>query len=244
MPSPTFRCCALIPCLDGEATLADVISATRRLVPDVIVVDDGSRDGTAEVARRSGAIVHRHEQNRGKGAALLTGLAVAHDAGYSHVVTLDADGQHNPADGSRLIDAALEAPTAIVVGARDFDVPHVPGGSRFGRNFSNFWVKLWAGKALSDTQSGFRVYPTDLTLRLGVRPSRFQWEVEVLVRAQWAGLEVVDVPISVFYAPPGERVSHYRGFADSTLITLMHFRLLGRWMLRPVWPIRRLLPRP
>ncbi len=243
MDGDSVKACALIPCLDGAATISTVVLGALEHVKTVIVVDDGSADSTAEMAAGAGAHVVRHEVNRGKGAALLTGLAEAQKLGFTHAVSLDGDGQHDPADMAQLLLGAAEAPVSLIIGARDFSVPNVPGGSKFGRNFSNFWVWLETGYPLTDTQSGFRVYPVELTLALNVAPSRFEWEVEIIVRAAWAGMPVRDLDISVYYPPPEERVSHYRGFVDSTRISLLHCRLVGRWMLRPFWPTRRLIPR-
>lgn len=241
-----FAVAAVIPCLDAEATIADVVRRARAL-PDlarVLVVDDGSTDRTREAARDAGAAVVRHPRNLGKGAALATGLAEAAALGATHMATLDADGQHDPAELVRLLEVARSDPWALVIGARDFSVPHVPGASKFGRRFSNFWVWLETGARLADTQSGLRVYPVNATRALGLRPSRFEWEVEVIVRALWAALPIREVPVSVYYPPPEARTSHYRGFADSLLISLLHCRLVPRSMLRPVWRPRRLRPLP
>ncbi len=235
----SVRHCILIPCLDGEASLGPVVRAFRPHLP-VLVVDDGSRDRTAEVAAQEGAEVVRHPVNRGKGAALLTGFAAARERGFTHAVTVDADGQHEVEDLPALLDASRESPLSIVVGARDFEVPNVPGASRFGRRFSNMWVRIETGRWLADTQSGYRVYPLDATLALRAPASRFEWEVEILVRALWGGMPVVDVPIGVFYPPPEERVSHYRGFVDSARLSRMHTRLCIRRMLLPLWPTPRL----
>jgi glycosyltransferase involved in cell wall biosynthesis len=237
-----MRACALIPCLDGAATVADVVRGAAQRMP-VLLIDDGSTDDSAALAEAAGATVHRHAHNLGKGAALLTGLRAAAQAGFTHVVSLDADGQHDPKDIDPLWAAAQAEPRAVVVGARDFDVPNVPGASKFGRNFSNFWVRLETGRALSDTQSGFRVYPVQEILALALPPSHFEWEVEVLVRGSWAGLPVIDVPVGVYYPPPEERISHYRSVVDSARISWLHTRLVTRWLLRPLWPTRR-LPAP
>ncbi len=234
--------CALVPCLDGEASVGPVVRALAAQLP-VIVVDDGSRDATSHVAEAAGARqVVRHPRNLGKGAALLSGLRAAREAGFSHVISVDADGQHHADDLPALLAASSETPDAIVVGARDFEVPNVPGSSRFGRAFSNFWVRLETGRRLDDTQSGYRVYPVAHTLALGLAPSRFEWEVEVLVRAAWAGLPLREVPVGVFYPPPSERISHYRSYVDSARISWLHTRLVTRWLLRPIWPTQRLLP--
>lgn len=232
-----MKACVVIPCLDAEATLSAVIHAARQHVPHIIVVDDGSRDGSAMAAQASGAELHQHATNRGKGAALLTGLTAAHAAGFTHAITMDADGQHLAEDLPTLLESARQTPRALLIGARDFSVPNVPGGSRFGRNFSNWWVHLETRLPLTDTQSGLRVYPVASILALQLGAGRFEWEIEAIVRAAWAGVPVLDVPVSVYYPPASERISHYRAWVDSTRITFKHFRLLGRLALRPVWPI-------
>jgi glycosyltransferase involved in cell wall biosynthesis len=239
--TPRFNACALIACLDGAATIDAVLTATYEHIDTIIVVDDGSTDDSGARSSKAGAIVVTHTRNRGKGAALLTGLQRAAELGFDHCVTLDADGQHDPSDIVGLLDTARAHPDALVIGARDFDTENVPGSSVFGRNFSNFWVRLETGQDPTDTQSGFRVYPVRHTLDLKVKPSRFQWEVEVIVRAAWAGLSVVDHPVSVYYPPPEKRISHYRSWADSTLISLMHCRLVARWMTLPILRPRQLV---
>jgi glycosyltransferase involved in cell wall biosynthesis len=243
MPVAARFCpCVVLPCLDAAPTVGEVVQRTRAVLDEVIVVDDGSTDASADAARAMGARVVRHPENRGKGAALLTGFAEALDQGFTHAITLDADAQHDPADIPKLLAAAEAEPRAVVVGARDFNTPHVPGASRFGRRFSNFWVWLETGTRLSDTQSGFRAYPLRAVEDLDLSPSRFEWEVEVLVRARWAGLPVREVDVRVHYPPPEVRTSHYRGLEDSLLISLLHVRLVPRSFLRPVWPPRRLEP--
>jgi len=239
MPRP-FRPCAVLPCLDAVETVAAVVKGVKSVLPDVIVVDDGSQDDSAEAARQAGARVVRHSANRGKGAALMTGLHEADALGFTQAVTIDADAQHDPGDIPRLLQASRAHPQALVVGARDFDIEHVPGASRFGRRFSNFWVWLETGTRLSDTQSGFRVYPVRSVLGLEIPPSRFEWEVEVLVRARWGGLPIEEVDVSVHYPPPDAHTSHYRGIEDSLLISLLHVKLVPRSLLRPVWPARRI----
>lgn len=239
MPRP-FRPCAVLPCLDAAETVGQVVRGVSAVLKDVIVVDDGSRDDSAQAARQAGARVVRHCGNRGKGAALMTGLNEAAARGFTQAVTIDADAQHSPQDIPRLLEVARAHPRALVVGARNFDIEHVPGASRFGRKFSNFWVWLETGTHLSDTQSGFRVYPVDSVLELEIPPSRFEWEVEVLVRARWAGLTVHEVDVSVYYPPKDTHTSHYRGIEDSLLISLLHVKLVPRSLLRPVWKPRRL----
>lgn len=223
---------AVIPCLDCAGTLGIVIEGVRPFVSQVIVVDDGSDDDSATIARRSGSVVIRHLRNLGKGAAIMTGLAEAEARGFTHAVTLDADGQHPPANVPRLLAEAQAHPKALVIGVRDFRGQPVPDASRFGRRFSNFWVWLETGLRLQDTQSGLRVYPVRETLGLDVPPSRFEWEVEVIVRAAWNGQSVREVETSVFYPPPTERRSHYRKVEDSLLISLLHVQLIPRGLAR------------
>ena len=232
------RTVAVIPCLNAAETLGAVIDGVRPYVAQVIVVDDGSQDDTANIARDAGCIVVRHLRNEGKGAALVTGLAEAQAGGFTHVVALDADGQHPPDNLPRLMEEALAHPEALIIGARDFRDQPVPGASRFGRRFSNFWVWLETGLRLNDTQSGLRVYPVREILDLRVSPSRFEWEVEVIVRAAWAGRSVREIDVSVFYPPPSERRTHYRKVEDSLLISLLHVQLILQGLVRTLLRVR------
>lgn len=209
------RIAAVVPVYNHEGMIAQVVRAVRALKIPVIVVDDGSTDGTYERVRDiKGIVLLRHETNRGKGAALLTGFAeAARHADWA--LTIDADGQHDPKDGLVLARAIPAGSRPIVVGAREGMLsPEVPWTSRFGRGFSNFWVRASGGPKITDSQSGMRLYPLPETLSLPVRARRFQFEVEVLVRAHWTGIPVIEAPISVSYTPGGERISHFRPFVD------------------------------
>jgi glycosyltransferase involved in cell wall biosynthesis len=217
---------ALIPALDCEATIQAVVQGARRFLPRVLVVDDGSSDRTADAAKAAGAEVLRHPANRGKGAALRSGLHALREQGVTHALTLDGDGQHLPEDIPRLLAASREAPEALLLGARQ----HPPGSlapiRAFGNRFANRWVEIACGRSFEDTQSGFRVYPIDATLALGCRADRFAFETEVVIRAVRAGLELRSVPVRVYNPPSDERVSHYRGFSDSVRIVFTVIRLL------------------
>jgi glycosyltransferase involved in cell wall biosynthesis len=218
----------LIPALDCEATLDAVVRGARSQAERVVVVDDGSHDRTADVAKSAGADVVRHARNRGKGAALRTGMRMLLEGGATHALTMDGDGQHMAAEIPGLLAAAAATPHAIVLGARQ----HEPGSLApirvFGNAFANLWVRIACGETLEDTQSGFRVYPLRETLALGCRADRFAFETEVLIRAKRAGLRLRSLPVRVYNPPAGERVSHFRGFSDSLRIVLAVIGLLLR----------------
>jgi glycosyltransferase involved in cell wall biosynthesis len=234
------RTCAIVPRFDHAATVAAVARAAAEYVSRVIVVDDGSTDGGADSARAAaedapnGAAIEvlALPSNQGKGAAVLAGLRRAAELGFGHALVLDADAQHKASDIPRFLDAIAGDPRAIVVGARDLSPAHIPAGSRFGRAVSNFWVRRTTGYDLSDTQCGFRAYPVEAILALPLRGRRYDFEVEVLVRGAWAGLDLREVPIDVWYPAPEQRVSHFRGWADNVAISLTYTRLAARRL----WP--------
>src|SRR5581483_11090272 len=149
----------VIPCFEAEATIGDVVRGARAGGWPVAVVDDGSRDGSAAAAEAAGAVVLRHPANHGKGAALQTGFAWAESRGATAIATLDADGQHDPADLESLIAAHRANPRALVIGVRSFAPDAMPTWSRIGNRISTYWISRYAGRPHRDTQSGFRVYP-------------------------------------------------------------------------------------
>ena len=231
------RFALVIPVYNHSEGILSVIERARPLALPIWVIDDGSTDGTAERLRgTSGISVLRHERNLGKGAAILTGFSALRERA-DWAVTLDADGQHDPLHVPSLIRAIPAGLRPLIVGRREgMWGADVPWTSRFGRSFSNFWVRAAGGPALSDTQSGMRLYPLPESLLLGVRARRFQFEVEILVRARWRGIPVLEAPVGVSYAPGGGRVSHFRPFVDfcrntgtfSRLIFLRIFRCIVR----------------
>jgi len=219
---------ALIPALDCEATIQAVVRGTRLHLPRVLVVDDGSTDRTADAAKAAGAEVLRLPVNRGKGAALRVGMQALRDLGVSHVLTLDGDGQHLTEDIPSFVAASAAAPEALLLGARQHEPGSLAPIRLFGNRFANRWVEIACGRSFEDTQSGFRVYPVAATLALGCRAERFAFETEVLIRAVRAGLEVRSLPVRVYNPPMHERISHFRGFSDSTRIVFTVVRLLLR----------------
>jgi len=215
LPDPAERIALVIPAYNHPGQVSRVIDEALALGWPVIVVDDGSTDRTRSLlASIRGIHTLRHPRNRGKGAALLTGMRAAAELA-DWAVTLDADGQHRPADAPSLVTAIDSGQRAIVVGNRQrMQGGGVPWTSSMGRRFSNLWVRTAGGPQLADTQCGFRLYPLPETLDLPVRSRRFQFEVEVLVKAVWHGLPVKSAPVSVAYRPGGRRISHFHPFID------------------------------
>ncbi|MGB5217451.1 MAG: glycosyltransferase family 2 protein [Smithella sp.] len=205
----------VIPVYNHAGTVAQVIKDAQALGYPVFVVDDGSTDNTyAQIKETAGIQILRHEQNQGKGAAILTGFNAA-SAVADWAITIDADGQHYPQDARNLIKAIPKKIRPIVVGAREgMTGKHVPWTSSFGRKFSNFWVRTSGGPAITDSQSGFRIYPLPEALNLKTKARRFQFEVEILVQAKRNSIPVIEAPIRVHYNPEGGRISHFRPFVD------------------------------
>ncbi|KPJ77743.1 MAG: hypothetical protein AMJ54_06060 [Deltaproteobacteria bacterium SG8_13] len=234
----------VIPVFNHAETVGDVARDALQLGFPVFVVDDGSADDSAERAGQiEGVTLLRHDGNRGKGAAIKTGMRAASRISR-WAITLDADGQHNPLDARILIRSIPEESRPIVVGVRQgMDAVGVHWTSRFGRKFSNFWVWAAGGHRSRDSQSGFRIYPLPETLQLGVVADRYQFEVEVIVKARWKKLPLVEAPVSVRY-PPGERVSHFRPFVDFMRNSTTFSRLIvQRLFLPPAFRRRMIAPR-
>ena len=231
----------IIPVYNHADTVGDVAAAALQLGFPVMVVDDGSADGSAERAGQvDGVTLLRHAVNRGKGAAIKTGLRAASRVSR-WAIALDADGQHNPLDAHTLIQAIPEASRPIVVGVRQgMEAEGVHWTSRFGRKFSNFWVWAAGGYRCRDSQSGFRIYPVPETLQLGIVSDRYQFEVEVIVKARWKKLPLVEAPVSVRY-PPGERVSHFRPFVDFMRNSKTFTRLIVQRLFLPPAVRRRMI---
>ncbi len=214
----------LIPTHNNAKTVGEVAAAALAHGIPVLVIDDGSHDGSGDAARSAGADVVVHAVNRGKGQALLTGMEAANRRGFTHAICLDADAQHDPADIPAFAAACVREPDAIWAGVRDLST--APGISNFGRNFSNFWVWFETGWRVSDTQCGFRAYPILPVLSLGLGGSRYDLEVEVLTRCLWSGVAVRDLPCRVFYPDPKDRVSSFNPLWDNVRISWMNTKLV------------------
>lgn len=217
------KVCVLIPTYNNATSLARVMDGVLKFTDQVIVVNDGSTDDTATVLRGYPRVsVLSYDVNRGKGHALRLGFKHAVAAGYEYAITLDSDGQHYPEDLMNFVDALSEHPRAIIIGARNMDHASVPGKSSFGNNFSNFWFRVETGIRLSDTQSGYRLYPVKALHDFTFFTRKYEFEIEVLVRAAWAGIEVINIPVRVFYPEKEKRISHFRPFRDFTRISILN----------------------
>lgn len=226
--------CVVIPTYNNARTLASVISGAQEACQFVIVVDDGSTDGTATILDSiSGLTVLRHDTNRGKGAALKLGLSESHRRGFTHAVTLDSDGQHATSDIQPMIAAAAANPAALILGSRDMRAGGAGLGSRLGRANSNFWIWVETGARLSDTQTGFRVYPLAAIERLQFATSGFDYEIEVLARASWTGVPLRTHPVGVTYFQGSDRVSHFRPWRDFMRIAHLNCHLVMQRVLLP-----------
>lgn len=232
-----MKIACVIPLYNNSATILSVAVGCRAIVSPVLVIDDGSTDLPEDFpATLASANIDflRHDCNRGKGAALQTALQHLAQQQIDYMITIDADGQHRPEDLPAFLEVLQkdgQNRDLLVIGVRDFNAPNVPNSSKFGRNFSNFWVKLETGLDCADTQSGFRAYPVAALQRLQLRCTKYNFEIEVLVRALWGGVRLREVPISVIYEPPGIRISHFQPFMDNFRLSLLHTWLVTRRLL-------------
>lgn len=220
-------CVVLIPTYNNEKTLKKVIDSVRQYSPNIMVVNDGSTDSTPHIlAQEKDLHIISYTENRGKGYALKTGLREAINLGYKYAITIDSDGQHYAEDIHVFVNEIKENPNALLVGARNLNAENMPSKNTFANKFSNFWYKVETGIKLSDTQSGYRLYPLDFIKKTRFITRGYEFEVEVIVRAAWSGLVVKNVPINVFYPKAEERVSHFKPLRDFTRISILNTYLV------------------
>ncbi len=232
--------CAVIPTYQNAKTLLKVVADVHRVMDTVFVVDDGSNDGTAALLDKATGNerpekVLTHPKNCGKGAALKTGLTYARQQGFRYAVTVDADGQHRADDIPALLKAVEEEPDALAIGNRGLQHENMPAKSTFANRFSNFWFALQTLQRLPDTQSGLRVYPLRRLHGLRWMSARYEAELTLLVFSAWAGVKLLPVPVSVYYPPRDQRVTHFRPGRDFTRISVLN-TLLCFLMVVYGWP--------
>jgi glycosyltransferase involved in cell wall biosynthesis len=218
-----MRLAAVIPALDAAATIGDVTRRTRAIVPELLVIDDGSRDDTAGEARRAGAEVVSHAENRGKGAALRHAFEILFARGADAVVTLDADGQHLPEEIPKLL---RHEQADLVIGGREHLFAAMSAVRRASNRLSSAAISAVAGAHFGDVQSGFRLYRRSVVATTGFPENRFDAESAVVVRAVRRGLSVISVPVRLGFAD-GRVTSHYRPLVDS--VRIARAVALARW---------------
>ena len=219
------KVCVVIPTYNNAGTICDVVRRVAALTEHIVVVVDGCTDDTRQRLDELKDLplqVVDYAENRGKGHALLMGFKHAINRGYEYAITLDSDGQHMPEDIPQFVEALVEHPEALIVGARNLQAENMPGGNTFANRFSNFWFRVQTGVKLPDTQTGYRLYPLRRLSGVHLITSRYEAELELLVFAAWAGVELVPVPVRVYYPPEGERVTHFRPLADFGRISLLN----------------------
>lgn len=215
--------CVVIPTYNNEGTITAVVQATLQECRDVIVVNDGSTDGTRDILHgMEGITLVEYAENRGKGYALKCGFRRALQMGFAYAITLDGDGQHYPDDIALFLKANQQHPGALILGSRQMDGIERSLGSRFANEFSNFWFYVQTGRRLADTQTGYRLYPLKKLHGLELLTSRYEAELELLVQASWHGVEIVPINIKVYYPPLAERVSHFRPIRDFARISMLN----------------------
>jgi len=218
----------VIPTYNNIKTLRKVVEESLSSGLPVLVVNDGSTDGAIETIGDTEAEILNFSENRGKGTAIVAAANWAQDQGYSHIITIDADGQHDPREIPGFIEKAEDHPLAIIIGKRDFENANVPGSSRFGRWWSNLWIRITTGHSIGDSQSGYRAYPVEAITKVHCRGIRYNFEVEIIVRGAWAGLEIIDHEISVNYSDETKKASHFDPFWDNYRISTTYTKLVIR----------------
>lgn len=216
-----FKVCVIIPTYNNHKTLKRVLDSVLQYTSNVIVVNDGSTDSTAQILEAYSHLVQiHHSKNIGKGKALRNAFKKALELDYDYAITIDSDGQHFASDIPSFIAALETDADVLLIGSRNMTQENVPKKSSFGNKFSNFWFWFETGNKLEDTQSGFRLYPLK-RIPEHYFTNKFEFEIEVIVRSAWKDIPVKNIPVQVLYDPE-ERVSHFRPFKDFTRISILN----------------------
>ncbi|GGN05681.1 glycosyl transferase [Dyadobacter beijingensis] len=220
-----IQCCVIIPTYNNRNTLRRVIDGVLQQTTgqEIIVVNDGSTDDTASILAAYGARIRVLDNvvNKGKGFSLRKAFAEAIRLGFENAISIDSDGQHLPSDIPLFIAAAKANPGALLMGSRNMEQEGVPGKSSFGNKFSNFWFKFETGLTLPDTQTGFRLYPLGPLKKISLFTTKFETEIEVIVKMAWRDVPIIPINIQVIY-DKNERVTHFRPFRDFTRISILN----------------------
>jgi glycosyltransferase involved in cell wall biosynthesis len=217
------KCCVLLPTYNNAEVLTKVIKDVLHYTDDIIIVNDGSTDATLEIIKQFPEIKDlSYKENEGKGFAIRAGLKLAENLGYEYAITMDSDGQHLASDLISFLNELPEIKDAVIIGSRNMSGQEQKKGSSFANKFSNFWFRIETGIKHSDTQSGFRLYPVKKVNKLNYFSNKYEFEIEVIVRNAWRGIEITEVPINVYYPPEDERISHFRPFKDFFRISVLN----------------------
>ena len=221
LPINQNKICVIIPTYNNHKTLQRVIDSVLLYSKNIIIINDGSTDNTTQILENYPQLIQIHfPKNCGKGMALRKGFEKAIILGYEFAITIDSDGQHFASDIPIFISEIPNDNPILLIGSRNMMQEGVPKKSSFGNKFSNFWFWFETGNRLEDTQSGFRLYPLK-HIPKNYFTTKFEFEIEVIVRSAWKGIEVKNIPIEVLY-DPSERVSHFRPFQDFTRISILN----------------------
>lgn len=208
-----------------QAVLADVLQYTN----DLIIVNDGSTDGTNDILQQfeKQATIINLSKNEGKGVALYRGFQEAQKVGYDYVLTIDSDSQHRPSDIPNFFEKLKDNPNHLLLGTRNFNQENMPGKNGFANKFANFWYQIMTGYTLPDTQTGYRFYPLKPLMEINFYTTKYEFEMEALVRLTWREILPVQVPIDVYYPPQGVRVTHFRPSVDFMRIFILNTVLVA-----------------
>lgn len=223
-----MRICALIPAFNEAPHIANVVEQARQHVAEVVVIDDGSGDGTGDIARAAGATCLQLPENRGKASALRVGIAFARDHGFTHVITLDGDGQHLPEDVPVLVHTAKETGADLVIGARRFDRASMPRSRYFSNTIGSRLASALVGCEIRDSQSGFRLFRLDKLEGAKLRSQCYEFEMEILIKMARSGCTIAHAPIRTIY-DDGRTRSKMKPVRDTVRVCLwsLAFRFLG-----------------
>ena len=217
--------CLLIPAYNEAKAIGRVVSAACKVMDHVVVVDDGSKDATAQIAQDAGALVIKHQVNSGKGAALCTGFQYVLDHDYDALITMDSDGQHDADDIPAFLEAFSERGSGVIIGSRMGDISAMPAVRKFTNKLTSLVGSLLTHQKLSDSQSGFRLISADVLQVVELETAGYEMESELLIKASRAGFRISSVPIKTIY---GDEVSKIRPVADTCRFFMLLFRSL-RW---------------
>lgn len=223
----------VIPLYNHAQTVKRIVEESLEFCKDIMVVDDGSTDlGIHKIEKLPVNIIH-FKKNKGKGAAIIAAADWAIENKFTHIITIDADGQHYAHDIPRMMEASEQNPNTIIIGKRRFgnDNADIPTYSKFGRKFSGFWAKVQTSQKIMDMQSGYRVYPLEVFGKFKIYTRRFTFEIEIIIKAIWAGFKVEEIDVDVHYPRKSERISHFRMFFDNARLSVLNTYLTIRAML-------------